>query len=251
MSRHAIDQRLAASPPVVGRSFFEASHISNLPEPARRWLTHAISPGTPICDRTRLTMHGSVRLGRWRAYTATEELAPETGFLWSARTTMAGLPLSGYDAFSEGEGRQHWRLFGLIPVQSAEGMEVTRSAADRLAAECALLPTSLVRAQWRPGPNADSATYALRVGGRFARTKVTVHVAADGRLKAVTMMRWGTPPGAKFGQYPFRVRFDGEYRRQGIAVPTDLTAAWLLPEGSWFEFFRAHIDAAHFSWAQQ
>lgn len=248
MTRQAIEEKLAATPSAAGKSFFDPSRISNLPEPVRRWLTHAIAPGTPICNRARLTMHGDIRLGRWRAYTATEELVPDTGFLWAARTTMAGIPLSGYDSLSEGEGRQHWRLLGFITVQSAEGTEVTRSAADRLAAECVLLPTSLVNAQWSPGPNGDAATYARRIGGRFARAHVTIHVAANGQLRAVTMARWGAPPGAKFGRHPFRVRFDGEHVRQGIALPTELRAAWLLPEGNWFEFFRAHIDAANFSW---
>lgn len=248
MTAQAVTQRLtsAAGPEAV--SFFDPNQLCALPAPARRWLARAIAPGAPVCDRVRITMDGEIRLGRWRQFTAAEDLRPDSGFVWSAHTRMAGLPVSGYDAFVDGEGRQHWRLLGIVPVQSATGLEVTRSAADRLAAECALLPTSLLAAQWRPGPNRDVAVYAKRVGGRFARARVAIHVDPDGRLREVSMSRWGTPPGAKFGQHPFRVRFTGEQRRQGIAIPTDLVAAWQLPEGVWFEFLRAHIDSANFSW---
>jgi hypothetical protein len=248
MTSQAIAERLAVAAAPAAVSFFDPTRVCDVPQPAQRWLLHAIAPGAPICDRVRLTMHGEIRLGRWRAFTATEDLRPDTGFVWAARTAVAGLPVTGYDAFVDGEGHQHWRLLGIVPVQSASGLEVTRSVADRLAAEAALLPTSLLDAQWRPGPNRDVATYARRVGGRYARARVAIHVDPDGRLREVSMARWGTPPGAPFGQYPFRVRFTGAQRRQGIAIPTDLAAAWHLPEGAWFEFFRAHIDSANFSW---
>lgn len=45
---------------------FDPAATMGLPEPARRWLSHAIAPGTPLWNRAELTMHGQIKLGRWR-----------------------------------------------------------------------------------------------------------------------------------------------------------------------------------------
>ena len=43
---------------------FEPTMTRGLPEPARRWLGHAIAPGTPLWGSVELTMHGRIKLGR-------------------------------------------------------------------------------------------------------------------------------------------------------------------------------------------
>ena len=43
---------------------FDSAATGGLPEPARRWLSHAIAPGTPLWGRAELTMHGQIKLGR-------------------------------------------------------------------------------------------------------------------------------------------------------------------------------------------
>ena len=43
---------------------FDPAAIVSLPEPARRWLGHAIAPGTPLWSSVELTMHGQIKLGR-------------------------------------------------------------------------------------------------------------------------------------------------------------------------------------------
>jgi len=49
---------------------FDPAATAGLPEPARRWLSHAIAPGTPLWSRAELTMRGHIKLGRWRPFTA-------------------------------------------------------------------------------------------------------------------------------------------------------------------------------------
>ena len=72
---------------------FEPAMVAHLPEPARRWLTHAISPGTPLYQRAELGMRGEIRLGtRWHRYVATEVITPDTGFIWAARARYLGCP---------------------------------------------------------------------------------------------------------------------------------------------------------------
>ena len=49
---------------------FDPAATMGLPEPAQRWLSHAIAPGTPLWQRAELSMHGQIKLGRWRPFTA-------------------------------------------------------------------------------------------------------------------------------------------------------------------------------------
>ncbi len=238
----AIAATLRAGPGASG--VFEQSTAATVPEPARRWLNHAIEPGTPLYRRAELTMHGEIRLGRrWHPFVATEVITPDVGFVWAARAHIAGLPVVGYDAYAEGAGAMQWQLFGLC-VQSDFGSCVTLSAAGRLAAEAVLLPTSLVTASWHSGHDPDTAVYGHHTSGRLAHTHVTIDVAPDGRLRSVSVGRWGNPTGHSFGRHPFAVTFDGEHRFGPLVIPDGIHASW---PGSGGEFFRAAIDTAAFA----
>jgi hypothetical protein len=223
---------------------FEPSMTIDFPEPARRWLAHAIEPGVLLVDAVEIQMHGEIKLGRWRPFTATEALAPDAGFIWAARTRFGGVPVHGFDGYALGEGTSRWRALGIIPLQSGEGYDVTRSAADRLAAESVLLPTSLVSATWCAGDDPDSATFVRHFGNRYARGRGTIRVAQDGRLLSVSMQRWGKPSGQRYAEHRFEVIFDAEYDADGITLPDGLNAAWIDGDGRRQEFLRASIDSA-------
>ncbi len=240
---------------VIGRSLrepgplhlpetFDPASVAEFPEPVRRWLLHAIEPGAPLVDALELQLHGELKLGRWRPFTATQALVPDAGFVWAARTRFGGVPVRGFDSYALGQGVQRWRALGIVPVHSAEGYDVTRSAADRLAAESVMLPTSLVAATWRPGPDADSATYLRHFGNRHGRGRATIRVAPDGQLLGVAMQRWGRPTGKHYAEHRFEVGFGREYAVDGVILPDAVSAAWIGADGRRQEFFRAFIDTA-------
>ncbi len=76
---------------------FEPSMVAGLPEPARRWLTHAIAPGTPLWRSVELSMRGQIRLGAWRPFTVRQVLAPPRGFISAATVRLFGIPVVGFD----------------------------------------------------------------------------------------------------------------------------------------------------------
>ena len=225
---------------------FEPSMAAGLPEPARRWLTHAIAPGTPLWQTVELSMHGQIRLGAWRPFTARQVLAPPRGFIWAATARFLGIPVIGFDRLSSGSGQMHWRLGGLVPVMSAAGPDVTRSAAGRLAGEMALVPTTFPAATWTPGSDDDRVVVTWRIDGQDERAEL--QIGHDGRLVCVVMQRWGNPNGAPFGRYPFGVAIEAEQTFTGVTIGSVLRAGWWWgtdrqPEG---EFFRAEITEATF-----
>jgi hypothetical protein len=156
---------------------FDPAAITGLPEPARRWLGHAIAPGTPLWSSVELTMHGQIKLGRWRPFTARQVLAPPDGYLWAATARLAGLPVTGYDRLSSGTGEMRWRLLRLIPVLTADGPDITRSAYGRLAGEIVLIPTAEVRISRWGNPE----------GAPFRRYPFGVRVEAESRFGGITI----------------------------------------------------------------
>jgi uncharacterized protein DUF6544 len=226
---------------------FASSMVADLPEPARRWLTHAIAPGTPLWTSVVLTMRGEIRLGAWRPFRATQVLAPPHGFIWAATARFLGLPVTGFDRYSSGSGQMDWRLGGVVPVMTATGPDVTRSAAGRLAGEMALVPTTFRAATWTPGADDDRTVVTWRIDGQ--EESAEFQVDADGRLSGVTMQRWGNPNGAPFGRYPFGVTIEAERTFTGVTIGSVLRAGWWwgTERQSEGEFFRARITGAQFS----
>jgi len=219
---------------------FDPAAIVGLPEPARRWLGHAIAPGTPLWSSVELTMHGQIKLGRWRSFTARQILTPPDDYIWAARTRLAGLPVTGYDRLASGGGDMRWRLMRLIPVLNESGPDVTRSAYGRLAGEIVLIPTAFRHASLSRGEHAGTAVATWQFGDDTESAELLLE--PNGRLAEVRVNRWGNPGGAPFGRYPFGVRFEAESRFGGITLPTVLRAAW-----GESDFFRAEITGAVFS----
>ncbi len=225
---------------------FDPAVIADLPEPARRWLIHAIPAGTPLWGKMELSMRGQIRLGQWRSFTARQVLAPPDGYIWAATAKMAGLPVTGYDLLSSGTGQMRWRLLGLVPVMTAEGPDITRSASGRLAGEIALLPTAYQQATWTQGERADTAIATWQFGNDTETAGL--RVGTDGHVMEVMVNRWGNPGGVPFNRYPFGVSVEAELNFGGITIPSQLRAGWWRgteKQGAG-EFFRAQITSALF-----
>ncbi|CAN5653417.1 hypothetical protein BH23GEM11_BH23GEM11_19380 [soil metagenome] len=227
---------------------FEPGMVEGLPEPARRFLLHAIEAGTPLARSVNLAMEGTIVLDPERdplPMRAVQVLSPPDGFVWSARTSGGLMRLRGYDRFSNGEGEMRWKLFGFIPVMRANGPDVTRSAAARMAMEGVMLPSWLVprdgvepAVRWE-GVDDDHARFVVSVAGETVAT--TVRVDAEGRVLRAWADRWNE------GQYErFQVEFSGEFLSGGYRLPGAIEAGWRLGDPDEFRFFRAHLTEVTF-----
>lgn len=207
---------------------FSPDRVADLPEPARRYLRHAIPPGTPLARIVRLEMDGSMlpRPGGPRvALTADEVLAPHVGFTWTARARMFGLPVRVHDHYFENEGSVRVTVFGVIPLARETGADVTRSSRGRLVAESVWCPTALIGSDvpWE-ALDADRARFTLTVDGDSI--PVTVRIGHDGALREVTLERWGTVdvPSARPIPYGFEVLDAATF--EGVTIPVRLRGGW-------------------------
>jgi len=227
---------------------FDPAVYAHLPEPARRYLNHAMAPGTPLASAVRLRMHGEFRRGGWAPFTAEQVIRCDGEMLWRASMRLGGLPVSGFDALLHGEGRMQWRLFGLIPLVFAEGPDVTRSAVGRVEGESLWLPSLLCTqgVTWA-APDPEHIRVGLNLLGEPA--DLTLGLTDGGAVRSVSYERWGNPEGGAFHYGGFGGWAEEERTFGGYTIPTRLRIGWHFgtdrfeSEG---EFFRVTIDHAEF-----
>ena len=228
---------------------FDPGDFTTLPVGARRYLGHAIEPGTPLASAVRLTMSGEIKLKKWVSFEAEQVINWDRGFLWRATAWMGAARIEGFDSLIDGHAQMRWRLFGLIPVMSADGPDIDKSAVGRLAAESVWLPSALCRdgVRWAAENPTD-----VRVAPTDASESPDLRLAldADGRLESVSLRRWGELAREKGYSYrDFGGLAEQEESFEGYTIPTRMRVGWhfgsdrFAREG---EFFRCHIQSAEF-----
>jgi hypothetical protein len=232
-----------------GARVFDPDALGPLSESARRYLEHAIAPGTPLASAVCLEMVGEIKLKKWVPFEAEQVIAWDRGFVWRATARVGLARIQGFDRLVDGRGEMRWKLIGIVPVMTAKGPDIDRSAAGRLAAESVWLPSVLASddVEW-DGERPASAR--IEHGGGEA-VDVHLDVDASGRLDAVSLKRWGeVDPGAGFAYHDFGGVAEEERTFGGYTIPTRLRVGWhvgsdrFAPEG---EFFRCRIKTAEFS----
>lgn len=168
---------------------FDPTMLEGLPQPARRYLAHAIAPGTPLHRTVELEMRGTFLLGDTRESAtpydmrARQILAPPNAFVWRPSMRSGAMTITGSDGLQGGEAWTRFWLVGLVPVANVRRRsdDMIRSAAFRSAMEGIWAPTTLLPqhgAQWRElGP--DRARVVVQtVGGPVPWTLRSREMAA-------------------------------------------------------------------------
>ena len=229
-------------------AWFDPAQTTALPEPARRWLTHAIAPGTPLAHAVILEMEGQIRIGRWRPFRAIQLHAPPDGCIWAARAALGPLHISGFDRYAANTGEMRWRLPGRIPVISATGPDLDRSAAGRVALDAVFVPTAFLTpaVTWRDGPGPVTVTAEWTIGSHVVQPEL--RIAPDGAIASVTAPRWGEPGKNPGASTPCGGTLDHEAGFGAIKIPTQIRAGYFFGTSRWDEgeFFRARITKATF-----
>jgi hypothetical protein len=238
-ARHRFSRRidecvdaLLAVPPPSGAGVFQARDVADVPEPARRYLAHAIPEGHPLGQSARVSQRGTFRSeegGRWHPFTATQHIATAVpGFVWDARIAL--LPwvhVRVMDAYVGGSGELEARLASVIPVaRMRPGPALNEGELLRYLAEAPWVPTALLPAMGVAWEAIDdrSARATLRDGATSASLVFTFNVRNEvERVSGLRPFRRDdgtTEPRAWVGRWS---HYD---RRGGLLVPTEGEVAW-------------------------
>jgi hypothetical protein len=204
--------------------------VSGLPDPARRYLVHAIAPGTPLASSVQLetvfTMKLRLEAVRPTELVGGETLAPPQGFVWAARARRSPVGLRVRDYYADGKGGVKVTLFGIVPIMSATGPDVTRSARHRLAIESIWLPSSLLPGEGMVWEAVDGTHACVAVTIDGEAVPLTLEVDQSGSLQEVTMLRHGDVGVPAWQLIPYGTRVEAEAAFGGYTIPTRLRGGW-------------------------
>lgn len=238
-----LEDRLAHPP---GAGWFDEGELQGLPDPVCRYFRTSIAAGAPLARSARLGMRGAVKLGRWWIpFRARQVSAPQHGLVWTAR---AGGVIQGFDRYADGQGAMQWTLLGRLRLVHAQGPDLSRSAAGRVAAEAVWVPTALLPRFGVAWEAADA--HHLTAGWRLDDVELEVHYILDddARVRSVALDRWGDPDSTgTFGVHRFGHELTRYGTLDGVMIPRAGRAGWHYGTDRWSEgeFFRYEFTDFH------
>jgi hypothetical protein len=230
------------------RDRFDPDRLSELPEAARRYLEHAIAPGTVLASSVRLAMHGEIKLKRWHRFTAEQLIQNSHEFLWRAYTYLNGIPLAGFDKLVDGKASSRWKALGLFPVAASSGPKITRSTLGRAVSESVWLPSTLCNTKiiWTAltplRPHAH-----LPAQGEWA--ELGLRIGDTGELRSLNLLRLCKFADGTFHYQPFGALIEDEGTFHGYTIPTCLRIGYHVGTDRFEdeEFIRITVDDATFA----
>jgi hypothetical protein len=191
-------------------------------------------------------MRGEIKLKSWQPFQAEQVICWHRGMIWQATAWMNGVPICGFDRLVDGIGEAQWKVLGLIPVMSAIGSDVTRSAVGRMLRECMWLPSIFCNRDvtWSALDDSHAQADLILLG---EHTELTLKISSMGKLESLKLSRWGNPEGAEHHYVDFGGYMECEGTFSGYTIPAVVRGGWYFgcqrfdTEG---EFFHATVNTA-------
>jgi Family of unknown function (DUF6920) len=232
---------------------FSTRMIKDLPVAAKRYLLHAIVPGTPLADRVQLKMSGALRqedTQEWVPFEAEEILAGGRGLVWKAKLrTGEDAWLDGAEYYYRGKGQVTYFRYRFIPSVLESSFVVDRSMAGRVLVESIWLPPVFLPQRAARWENMDEHRAKVTLSIDDLSSTILMTVGADGRLREVVIPRYHQGEDRQFENAewrPFGITVEEENVFGGYRIPSKIRAGWWHGSSRYTEVFRAEIKEAAF-----
>lgn len=211
--------------------------LSTLPQPVQKWLHRSGMVGRPYLTLAKVTQKAEMKLKpdqeKWFSATAIQYSSLETpGFIWSVDVKMNPLVFfRGRDQFAEGKGEMLILLNSLFPIVDEKGEKLDEGSLQRYLGEMVWFPSLALHESitWET-INDSTAKATMEVAG--TKGSGTFYFDDSGDFYKFSALRYqGNEENAKRKEWVLLVTQHGE--KDGIRVPTQMTATWKLDEGDW------------------
>ncbi len=234
-------------------NIFSPRMIEDLPPAAKRYLRHAILPGTPLVDRVQLKMSGTLRReGRqeWIPFEAEEVLAGGRGLVWKAKLKMGEDSwLDGAEYYFKGKGQIRFFRHRFIPSIDESSLVVDRSMAGRVLIESIWLPSVFLPQRGARWENMDNLRSRVTLSIDDLSSTISMVMEEDGQLREAVIPRYHGSEDRKVEKAewrPFGIVVDEEKTFTGFRIPTKIRAGWRYGTAGHTEVLRAEIKEVAF-----
>lgn len=212
---------------------FSEEMVAGLPEPAQRYLMHAIKPGTPLASSVYLTFKGSVQFGPQSKHNPSQGseilIVPKRGFVWKESCWTGPVISNGALYYASGQGRVRWRFFNLIPnmLKSGKSPNTWKAMKGRFFTKYVWTPFALLPQQGAVWEAVDEEHAKVTVTVDGTATTLTLHIDPEGRLRESVSMRWGAKSkDGSYNYFPYGVTVTEEKTFGGYTIPSRMSATW-------------------------
>lgn len=240
---HDVNANFARSNNSIG-GLVTLKDIEHLPPPVRQYLLYTGVVGLPKLTNMRISFTGEMRdKGKpWFPFeTVQYNFFEHPARLFFMKAMMRGIMVPGYHRYQDEKASMDIRLFGLVPVAQAKGVEMDKAETVTLFNDmCLFAPAALIdkRILWQ-GIDSTS-TRAIFTNGQNKIT-ATLHFNAAGQLiNFISDDRYAI---GLMQQYRFSTPVKDYKLIDGRSVPTFGEAIWHYPNGLFVygKFYLKHI----------
>jgi hypothetical protein len=227
--RRRFEEVRASLDAVSGGGRFDPAAVEDQPEPVRRFFTHAIAPGTELAAAVEIEQRARMRPRPGASHLdlhADEIIAPGVGFAWRATTRVGPVPMVILDRYLGGRGSVRGTVLGFVKVIGADDADTARSSRYRLAGESAWVPSALLPSAGVRWIAEDDATIRAFLPVDGEEIPVTLDVDGTGRVRRLTMDRYGNVGMDSFGLIPYGFEVLAERSFGGFTVMSRMRGGW-------------------------
>lgn len=215
--------------------------IKELPISVQRWLKYSGVIGKDQIHTVHLKQKGLMKLKpdqkEWLKAEAEQYFTiDKPSFIWSVKTSMAGLPMIGRDLFRDGQGKMQIKLAGIIPVVNvANDPKLNESTLQRFLGEITWFPQAALSPYIKWEPVNDYSAKAIMSYGKTTGSAV-FHFGEKGELKKFVAFRYKDIADPEPKEWVAKVVETKIIN--GVSVPSKLEASWKLEGGefTWYKF---------------